>query len=214
LRATTAGGIGSTDAIETTVGVLTAGALGLPAGTGNVSIVNTGSLTVRDMGTQGAGNVSLINSGGALTVGVGAAISTALSGSSGATISAPYASSVALTVTSGQTTAGAELTSWDGEILADSATSVTVNAGGALDTGAHISAAKATTAINYFGIETFFDYVIEDNNLKHNKYIPGTKIKIISKEKLKDKIDCLIVSGLFFKSSRCISTAISASHSS
>jgi len=53
--------------------------------------------------------------------------------------------------------------------------------------------AKATTAINYFGIETFFDYVIEDNNLKHNKYIPGTKIKIISKEKLKDKIDCLIV---------------------
>jgi 2-polyprenyl-3-methyl-5-hydroxy-6-metoxy-1,4-benzoquinol methylase/quercetin dioxygenase-like cupin family protein len=53
--------------------------------------------------------------------------------------------------------------------------------------------AKATTAINYFGIEKFFDYVIEDNNLKHNKYIPGTKIKIISKEKLKYKIDCLIV---------------------
>jgi nucleoside-diphosphate-sugar epimerase/SAM-dependent methyltransferase/quercetin dioxygenase-like cupin family protein len=53
--------------------------------------------------------------------------------------------------------------------------------------------AKATTAINYFGIETFFDYVIEDNNLKHNKYIPGTKIKIISKQKIKNKIDCLIV---------------------
>jgi nucleoside-diphosphate-sugar epimerase/2-polyprenyl-3-methyl-5-hydroxy-6-metoxy-1,4-benzoquinol methylase len=53
--------------------------------------------------------------------------------------------------------------------------------------------AKATTAINYFGIEKFFNYVIEDNNLKHNKYIPGTKIKIISKEKLKYKIDCLIV---------------------
>ena len=53
--------------------------------------------------------------------------------------------------------------------------------------------AKATTAINYFGIETFFDYVIEDNNLKHNKYIPGTTIKIISKEKIKKKIDCLIV---------------------
>ena len=53
--------------------------------------------------------------------------------------------------------------------------------------------AKATTAINYFGIEAFFDYVIEDNNLKHNKYIPGTKIKIISKEKIKNKIDCLIV---------------------
>jgi hypothetical protein len=53
--------------------------------------------------------------------------------------------------------------------------------------------AKATTAINYFGIESFFDYVIEDNELKHNKYIPGTKIKIISKKKLRDKIDCLIV---------------------
>jgi nucleoside-diphosphate-sugar epimerase/2-polyprenyl-3-methyl-5-hydroxy-6-metoxy-1,4-benzoquinol methylase/quercetin dioxygenase-like cupin family protein len=53
--------------------------------------------------------------------------------------------------------------------------------------------AKATTAINYFGIEAFFDYVVEDNNLKHNKYIPGTKIKIISKQKVKKKIDYLIV---------------------
>jgi len=53
--------------------------------------------------------------------------------------------------------------------------------------------AKATTAINYFGIEAFFDYVIEDNNLKHNKYIPGTKIKIIPKQKIKNKIDCLVV---------------------
>jgi len=53
--------------------------------------------------------------------------------------------------------------------------------------------AKATTAINYFGIEAFFDYVVEDNILKHNKYIPGTKIKIISKQKVKKKIDYLIV---------------------
>jgi hypothetical protein len=53
--------------------------------------------------------------------------------------------------------------------------------------------AKATTAINYFGIEKFFDYVIEDNSLKHNKYIPGTKIKIISKKNIINKIDCLIV---------------------
>jgi 2-polyprenyl-3-methyl-5-hydroxy-6-metoxy-1,4-benzoquinol methylase len=53
--------------------------------------------------------------------------------------------------------------------------------------------AKATTAINYFGIEKFFNYVIEDNNLKHNKYIPGTKIKIISKDNLKNKVDYLIV---------------------
>lgn len=53
--------------------------------------------------------------------------------------------------------------------------------------------AKATTAINYFGIEKFFNYVIEDNNLKHNKYIPGTKIKIISKNNLKNEVDYLIV---------------------
>ena len=53
--------------------------------------------------------------------------------------------------------------------------------------------AKATTAINYFGIGKFFNYVIEDNNLKHNKYIPGTKIKIISKDNIKSKVDYLIV---------------------
>ena len=53
--------------------------------------------------------------------------------------------------------------------------------------------AKATTAINYFGIKKFFDYVIEDNHLKHDKYIPGTKIKIISKKKITKKIDCLVV---------------------
>ena len=35
--------------------------------------------------------------------------------------------------------------------------------------------------------------MIEDNNLKHNKYIPGTKIKIISKDNIKSKVDYLIV---------------------
>jgi hypothetical protein len=53
--------------------------------------------------------------------------------------------------------------------------------------------AKATTYINYFNIEKYFDYILEDNDLKNEKYIPGTKIKIISTRKIKSKVDCVIV---------------------
>ncbi len=43
--------------------------------------------------------------------------------------------------------------------------------------------AKATTALNYFGITSDdIKYIIEDNELKHEKYIPGVKIPIKSKE--------------------------------
>ncbi len=35
--------------------------------------------------------------------------------------------------------------------------------------------AKATTALNFFGITNEIDFVIEDNKLKHNKFIPGVK---------------------------------------
>ena len=52
--------------------------------------------------------------------------------------------------------------------------------------------AKATTALNYFNIANYFNGVIEDNYLKHNKYIPGTNLKIHSSKNIK-KIDCLIV---------------------
>ena len=52
--------------------------------------------------------------------------------------------------------------------------------------------AKATTALNYFNIANYFNGIIEDNNLKHNKYIPGTNLKIYSSKNIK-KIDCLIV---------------------
>ncbi len=42
--------------------------------------------------------------------------------------------------------------------------------------------AKATTLLNYFGInEKHFKHVIDDSKVKHNKYIPGVNIKIISK---------------------------------
>jgi hypothetical protein len=52
--------------------------------------------------------------------------------------------------------------------------------------------AKATTALNYFNIANYFNGIIEDNNLKHNKYIPGTNLKIHSSKNVK-KIDCIIV---------------------
>ena len=53
--------------------------------------------------------------------------------------------------------------------------------------------AKATTLINYFGISDYIDFVFEDNELKHNKYIPNTKIKIISKKNFSKNIKCLVV---------------------
>ena len=49
--------------------------------------------------------------------------------------------------------------------------------------------AKATTALNYFNIgNDQIDFIVEDNNLKHNKYVPGVKIPIKSKMKLKIEI--------------------------
>ena len=43
--------------------------------------------------------------------------------------------------------------------------------------------AKATTVLNYFGInESYFEYVLEDSEIKHDKFIPETNIQIKSKE--------------------------------
>ena len=55
------------------------------------------------------------------------------------------------------------------------------------------SPAKATTALNFFGITDQIDYIIEDNKLKHGKFIPGVKIPIYSKNKVKDKIPSILV---------------------
>ena len=49
------------------------------------------------------------------------------------------------------------------------------------------SPAKATTALNFFGISKEINYIVEDNKLKHNKFIPGVKIPIVSKEKIVGK---------------------------
>ncbi len=53
--------------------------------------------------------------------------------------------------------------------------------------------AKATTALNFFGISKEIDFIVEDNKLKHNKFVPGVKIPIKSKSQIKDKKNILIV---------------------
>ncbi len=55
------------------------------------------------------------------------------------------------------------------------------------------SPAKATTALNFFGITNQIDFIIEDNKLKHNKFVPGVKIPIFSKNKLKKKFSQILV---------------------
>ena len=53
--------------------------------------------------------------------------------------------------------------------------------------------AKATTALNFFGISKEIDFIVEDNKLKHNKFIPGVNIPIKSKSQIKNKNNILLV---------------------
>ena len=53
--------------------------------------------------------------------------------------------------------------------------------------------AKATTALNFFGISTDIDFIVEDNKLKHNKFVPGVKIPIKNKSAIKNKKNALLV---------------------
>jgi len=53
--------------------------------------------------------------------------------------------------------------------------------------------AKATTALNFFNIINEIDAIIEDNKMKHDKFIPGVKIPIISKQKLNIQNPLIIV---------------------
>ena len=55
------------------------------------------------------------------------------------------------------------------------------------------SPAKATTALNFFCIKDQIDFIIEDNKLKHGKFIPGVKIPILSKNNIKNKFPVGIV---------------------
>ncbi len=62
------------------------------------------------------------------------------------------------------------------------------------------SPAKATTALNFFGIKDQIDYIIEDNKLKHGKFVPGVKIPIQSKNKIKNKLPVgLVLAWNFFE---------------
>tara|TARA_A100001011_G_scaffold314022_1_gene332056 strand:- start:30 stop:2576 length:2547 start_codon:yes stop_codon:yes gene_type:complete len=53
--------------------------------------------------------------------------------------------------------------------------------------------AKATTALNFYGISDQIDFIVEDNSLKHNKFIPGVKIPIKSKKIVKSNNNTMIV---------------------
>jgi SAM-dependent methyltransferase len=57
------------------------------------------------------------------------------------------------------------------------------------------AAAKTTTFLNYFGIkDEVIKFIIDDNKLKQNLYLPGRKIKIENPQRLKKtKIDILII---------------------
>ena len=55
------------------------------------------------------------------------------------------------------------------------------------------SPAKATTALNFFNVSDEISCIIEDNKLKHGKFVPGVKIPIVSKDKLKNKKNTILV---------------------
>ncbi len=60
--------------------------------------------------------------------------------------------------------------------------------------------AKATTALNFFGISSQITFIVEDNKLKHGKYIPGVKIPIVSKLKINGKrYPIIVMAWNFFK---------------
>jgi len=62
------------------------------------------------------------------------------------------------------------------------------------------SPAKATTALNFLGISSEIECIVEDNKLKHGKYLPGMKIPIVSKDKIITKPDyALVLAWNFFK---------------
>ena len=52
--------------------------------------------------------------------------------------------------------------------------------------------AKATTILNFYGINKEIDYLVDDNPLKSGKYVPGVQIPIQNTFK-NEKIDLIIV---------------------
>ena len=60
------------------------------------------------------------------------------------------------------------------------------------------SPAKATTALNFFGISNQVDCIFEDNKLKIGKYIPGANIPIKAKQKVENNSSILVLAWNFF----------------
>ena len=63
--------------------------------------------------------------------------------------------------------------------------------------------AKATTILNFYNISSKeIKFVIDDNPLKNNKYIPGTKIKIVNNEVIpkSKKYKIIVLAWNFFES--------------
>ena len=60
--------------------------------------------------------------------------------------------------------------------------------------------AKATTALNFYGISDQIELIVEDNKLKHNKFIPGVQIPISSKINIKGKkLSVIVLAWNFFE---------------
>mgnify|MGYP001499316563 CR=1 len=60
--------------------------------------------------------------------------------------------------------------------------------------------AKATTALNFFNIGKEIKCIIEDNELKHDKFVPGVNIPIVSKKDLKiNNPQILVLAWNFYK---------------
>ena len=53
--------------------------------------------------------------------------------------------------------------------------------------------AKATTALNFFGVTNQINFIVEDNKLKHNKFVPGVKIPIKNKSQITNNKNVIIV---------------------
>ena len=53
--------------------------------------------------------------------------------------------------------------------------------------------AKATTALNYFNVSSDINFIVEDNDFKHGKYVPGVDIPIFAKDKIKNKNAAILV---------------------
>ena len=70
--------------------------------------------------------------------------------------------------------------------------------------------AKATTALNFYGIKNELEFIIDENKLKHGKFIPGVNLEICPKFKIKHKKSIVVVLAWnFFKEIKKINKNIS-----